>query len=293
MIKTFENFDRFDSRENITGIVGVPSGEYIEVDEERLKNLVFSNLLIYDMDLKCLTFKDSDYYKITNQSSDKKYNDVKKFLNLIGLNNYKINDDLSVDAIGNVKIRVPLYCLPVKFDYVMGHFDISNCGLESLQGCPDTVEGDFLCSGNNLDDLVNGPKVVNGNYDVRDSGLKSLAGAPMRIKKNFSCSKNGLNNLVGGPRIVDGSYYADNCLLTSLKGTPDLLTGHFDCSYNLLETLEDGPDLMSGTYDCSNNNLKTLKWGPGSVGVFKCNGNKNLRDLSDAPYASKIISDEI
>ena len=57
MIKTFENFE---TKEGNVGIVGIPSGEYLEVDDTQLRNLVFSNLLIYDANIKSLTFKDSD-----------------------------------------------------------------------------------------------------------------------------------------------------------------------------------------------------------------------------------------
>jgi len=60
-----------------------------------------------------------------------------------------------------------------------------------------------------------------------------------------------------------------------------------------LDDLKDGPDMIGGTYDCSNNDIKTLKNGPASVPIFKCNGNRKLRDLHLAPYGAKIISYEL
>lgn len=274
-------------------MVGIPSGEYIELTADQFKDLNQARLLLYDTSMGSMTFRDKDYSRILHYISDIQKEKIKSFLKSIGLEKYRINDDYTVEALENVKIRKEMSHLPIQFDYAMGHFDISDCGLTTLQGCPETVEGDFLCTNNDLRDLKMGPQKVNGNYDVRECNLSSLTGAPVRLKKNFLCSKNNLRNLNGGPRIVDGSYYTDNCLLISLEGSPDLLVGNFDCSFNLLQSLEDGPDMMDGTYNCSNNNLKTLKYGPTSVGIFKCNGNRDLRDLSNGPQASKTISDEI
>jgi hypothetical protein len=218
---------------------------------------------------------------------------IKSFLTKVDIFKYKINNDYSIDVIQDVKIRMPMDNLPVQFDYIVGNFDISSCGLINLQGCPEVVEGNFICTNNRLSDLRMGPTTVGGNYDVRQCSLGSLKGAPEKIKKDFLASQNNLNDLIGGPKIVDGSYYVDNCLLVSLEGSPDVLGGHFNCSFNLLDNLKGGPNGINGTYDCSNNDIKTLKDGPSLVGVFKCNGNRKLRDLHLAPPLCKIISDEL
>jgi len=290
MIKKFK---LYESSPAIIGIVGIPSGEYLEITTQQFEILNEAEMLIYHPRLRCMTFQDADYHNIMYYIKDNQKDKIIKFLNVIGLRKYKINDDYTVDALESVKIRMPLATIPVKFDYVMGDFDASSCGLVNLKGCPDVVEGNFICTNNRLGSLKGGPSVVGGNYDVRQSGLNDLAGAPEKIQKDFMASYNSMPDLIGGPKIVNGSYYVDNCLLVSLEGSPDLLVGNFDCSFNLLDDLKDGPDMIGGTYDCSNNDIKTLKNGPASVPIFKCNGNRKLRDLHLAPYGAKIISDEL
>jgi hypothetical protein len=272
-------------------LVGIPSGEYFDLDSRKINYLKQAALIVYSGPYQCWMFSDKDYHKIIKYVVDEKKEDIKRFLKSIGIDRYRINADYTVEVLEDVKIKKYISKLPIKFDYAMGDFDISTCGLITLEGCPERIDGDFICSNNLLNDLRFGPTEVSGDYDVRQSTLISLGGAPKRIKKDFICSYNQLSNLVGGPEIVDGNYYVDNCLLNSLEGSPIILVGNFDCSYNLLEDLNDGPDMINGVYDCSHNDIKDLTTGPNSVGVFKCVGNKNLKDLSLAPLCNKIISD--
>jgi hypothetical protein len=298
MIKSYK---LFESDVIKVPIVGIPSGEYFEIDSKKINTLKQRGLVIFNHGLDSYVFSDIDYkiikryaltYFVEDIAKDQKEK-IKSFLSSIDVDRYKINDDYTVDVIEDVEIRMSLDNLPVKFDCVMGDFDVSTCGLLTLQGCPEVVGGNFLCTNNMLDDLRMGPKEVGGNYDVRQSTLKSLEGAPEKIKGDFLCGFNDLKNLKGGPRIVDGSYFVEYCLLTSLEGSPDMLVGDFNCSYNLLEDLKDGPDGINGTYDCSNNDILSLKNGPDMVGIFKCNGNNRLKDLHLAPYCDKVISDNL
>lgn len=296
MIKNYKMFETDNNEDipiyrNIVPIIGIPSGEYIELTQDQFRILQELYLVKYDIRLKSMIFEDSDY-KIIMANIDNKKEKIIKFLKSIGLERYNINKDYTVDALQNVKIDMILKSLPVQFDYVLGDFDISNCGLYSLKGCPEVISGDFICSNNILEDLEFGPEQVNGDYDARQCGIRSLKGSPKEIKGDFICGYNSLENLIGGPIKVRGSYFVDNCLLDTLEGAPKMILGDFICSFNFLENLREGPHTVNGTYDCSNNSIKTLNNGPILAGVFKCNGNKNLKDLSLVPKANKIISDE-
>lgn len=278
--------------QNMIPIIGKPSGEYIEITQEQFKILQELYLVKYDIILKSMIFDDNDYNIIMINIDDKKQK-IQNFLKDINVFNYKINKDYTVDSLQSVKIDIPLKTLPIQFDYVLGDFDISNCGLYSLKGCPDVISGDFICSSNILENLKFGPSDVTGKYDVRNCGLRNLYGSPRIINGDFICSYNSLENLEGGPSTVNGSYLVDNCLLDSIKGSPKIIKGDFICSFNYLKNLKGGPSSVNGIYDCSNNDIDNLKDGPAYASIFKCNGNKRLKDLSDSPKTNKIISDDI
>lgn len=274
-------------------LLGLPSGEYFDLDSSKINFLKQKGLVVYNGPYKSWIFRDKDYKEIIKYISDQEKEEIKKFMRAIGITRYKINEDYSVDVLESVKLRIRISELPIKFDYIMGDFDVVGCGLNTLKNFPEIIEGDFDCSNNLIDNLIGGPLRVDGDYISKECTLNSLEGAPEKIKRDFIVSMNNINNLIGGPKMVEGSYCVDNCLLTSLEGSPDILFGDFNCSFNLLEDLKDGPDFINGTYDCSNNDLISLKNGPRMVGIFKCNGNKNLRDLKKyAPFANKIITDD-
>ena len=66
------------------------------------------------------------------------------------IDNYTINDDLSIDVDGNVVLYSKnLEYLPLKFNYVSSTFICSSNKLESLEGSPQIVGGDFSCYSNN------------------------------------------------------------------------------------------------------------------------------------------------
>jgi hypothetical protein len=119
---------------------------------------------------------------------------ITKWLDEMGVTNYTINDDYTIDVEGSVDLykknldRFPDY---IKFGKVCGWFYCSNNKLVSLEGCPREVGGDFYCGYNN--------KLVN------------LEGCPMEVGGNFYCSySNQLVSLEGCPREVGGSFYCRN-----------------------------------------------------------------------------------
>jgi hypothetical protein len=290
MIMKYKTYEVVEQNHKI-GIVGLPSGEYLELNSEEFISINNAHMLEYKTNLKTFVFDDRDYDNIMYYIKNSQIYKIRSFLHKIGIKKYKINDDYTIDVWENVIIREKLEHIPIKFDYVDGDFDCSKCGLISLMGCPEDVSGDFNASNNNLPDLLYGPSVVSGNYDVSHNKLMSLKGAPTKIYGNFDCSYNSLRRLQHSPVMVSGSFDCSSCMIESLDGSPDDIGVDFNCSFNYLTTLKNGPDMINGTYDCSFNELETLKEGPDSVGVFKCNNNK-IKDLSHAPIDCKeVISD--
>jgi len=111
--------------------------------------------------------------------------------------------------------------LPVKFGYVRKHFNVSNSGLESLIGCPHTVEGKFKCNGNKLISLEGGPTTVFGAYICDQNPLQTLKGAPEHIRGEFFIQDTQISNFIGGPKKVDGILIAIRCPnIRSLEGFP-------------------------------------------------------------------------
>ena len=71
-------------------------------------------------------------------------NNIIKFLSDNLIKNYTINEDLSVDVIGDVFINeLKLNEIPIQFGKVSGSFDCSYNFLTTLKGCPISVGGDF------------------------------------------------------------------------------------------------------------------------------------------------------
>ena len=119
--------------------------------------------------------------------------------------------------------------------FILEDFDFTNIKLKTLLGLgiPEIGEGNFICSQNNLINLVGSPKKVIGRFDCHNNNLISLDGAPKYVGDNFVCFG---NNLV------------------SLEGAPKYVGGNFDCRHNKLTTLDYFPENFKGILYCGNNN---------------------------------------
>ncbi len=62
--------------------------------------------------------------------------------------------------------------------------------LDSLEGSPKVVTGNFYCNENNLTSLKGGPEIVHGSYNCRYNQLTSLEGLPREIYGTFKCIEN-------------------------------------------------------------------------------------------------------
>jgi len=210
--------------------------------------------------------------------------EVQKIINILGIENYKINEDLSVDVNEDVNIsEKKLKTIPIKFGKVGGNFDCRYNNLTSLQGAPESVGGNFYCYNNNLTSLQGAPESVGGNFDCYNNNLTSLQGAPESVGGYFGCSNNNLTSLQGAPESVGGNFACYNNNLTSLQGAPESVGRNFSCRYNNLTSLQGAPKEVGRSFACSYNNLTSLQGAPESVGRhFDCRYN-NLTSLQGAP----------
>ena len=122
---------------------------------------------------------------------------IKNWLEKYRIKNYTINDDWTIDIGGYIDLehytekQLPDY---IRFGTLVGFFVISKSpNLESLEGCPKEVCGDFYCYNcNNLESLKGCPNKVSGNFSCRRcSKLESLKGAPKEVGGYFDCRECG------------------------------------------------------------------------------------------------------
>ena len=84
----------------------------------------------------------------------------------IGVRNYKLNSDFTIDSdLDVIAVERPELFPNGRFpDYIRfnssGSFDIDDCGIVSLVGCPKKVKGYFSCQMNKITDLKGFPKEV-------------------------------------------------------------------------------------------------------------------------------------
>ena len=111
---------------------------------------------------------------------------------------------------------------------VMGDFNCSNSKITTLQGGPRYVGGKFDCSyTNNITTLEGAPDSVGGDFRAHNIFLKSLKGAPRKVGGNYEVSGT-FTTLEGGPEEVGDNFKTINChKLTSIQGAPRIVGGNF------------------------------------------------------------------
>ena len=114
------------------------------------------------------------------------------WLKSYNVENYTINDDLSVDVAGDVNLSgMGLSSIPIKFGIVVGNFNCNYNRLSSLESCLISVCGNFNCSYNNLQNLIGCPDMV-GSFLCGFNKLDTLKYCPDIISGNFNCGDNKL-----------------------------------------------------------------------------------------------------
>jgi hypothetical protein len=93
---------------------------------------------------------------------------IEEWLEEMSIENYIINDDLTIDVNGDVYLSYKnLTAFPkyIKFKSVGGYFSCHHNQLTSLEGCPSSVGGGFSCSSNQLTSLKGCPSSVGGGFN--------------------------------------------------------------------------------------------------------------------------------
>jgi hypothetical protein len=152
----------------------------------------------------------------------------------LGINQYTINPDGSVDVYGDLYIcEKGLTKMPIKFGRVSGSFYCQDNKLTTLEGSPSKVGGNFFCFRNELTTLEGSPKEVGGNFYCSYNNLIGLEGAPSYVGGDFVCEYNKLTTLEGAPIEVGGHFWCNANKLISLEGLPkNLDINGFECERN-------------------------------------------------------------
>ena len=121
-----------------------------------------------------------------------------KWLDKMGIRNYTINSNGTVDVNGDVDISDKgLLIIPIQFRNVKNSFDCSDNNLTSLEGSPQKVKGNFYCYNNNLTSLQGSPQKVEGDFYCANNNLTNLQGSPKELGGVLSCFSNKLTSLAG------------------------------------------------------------------------------------------------
>lgn len=124
--------------------------------------------------------------------------DIKHWLDEMKIENYVINDDLTVDVKGKVEIgNRSIIEIPIQFGIVQGYFSCYQNNLTSLRGSPIKVIEFFNCSENNLTSLKYCPEEVGHNFYFNGNKIQSLKDGPMLIGGIFSGAYNPIKNFNG------------------------------------------------------------------------------------------------
>ncbi|TDE45874.1 hypothetical protein E0I26_04080 [Flavobacterium rhamnosiphilum] len=129
----------------------------------------------------------------------------------VSIDDYIVNDDGSIDVIGNVKFSKTssfLTEIPLIFNKVSGDFDCSNLNLKSLKNSPIEVGGTFDCTYNQLSTLEYLPKKAKGF--IFDNTVKSIftGGINSNFEKVLMMFRTNDPKLIGLQKIItDNAIY--------------------------------------------------------------------------------------
>jgi len=224
-------------------------------------------MIKYDKTLDVFTYRDGNYHRILNMLIDKqKIEEIENNLYKLGISDYIINKNYKVDVFEDVDIsQKGLTKIPFKFGKIDGNFDCSFNKLDNLVNSPDEVSGFFDCSLNGLYSLIGGPRIAMTGYYCSDNNLTDLEGFPEKVYVIFNAERNKLKTLKGTPEelVCRDFTVAQNDLINLHNGPKRGF--NFDCSQNDITTLLDGIKELEGIFDCSYNKLTSL------MGKPKCN----------------------
>jgi hypothetical protein len=123
---------------------------------------------------------------------------IKEWLDNYNIINYTINDDLTVDIDGDVRLyHQSLREFPIQFGIVKGNFVFGRNKITSLKGCPHTVYGEFDCSNNQLLNLEHCPRLVYGDFYLHGNKVTLLDHTPNVVTGVLACGTNPIVDCSG------------------------------------------------------------------------------------------------
>jgi hypothetical protein len=106
-------------------------------------------------------------------------------------------------------------------DGLFGPLIIKKNLMKNLKNCTPKVSGSFFCYDcPNLESLEGGPEEVGGDYYVHLNKLKNLTGSPKTINGDFCCGPNPFESLEGAPEIITGKFILDDIVIEEGKWGP-------------------------------------------------------------------------
>lgn len=169
--------------------------------------------------------------------------------------------------------------------------------LESLEGCPEKIDGEVNLRFTSIRSLVGLPEKVGRLQCDHCDNLVDLKGCPEIISSDdldgdclfYECKN--LKSLEGGPIYVKGKFCVSECdKLTSLKGSPMECYHYFCVNCNSLTSFDGASEKIKGSFNGSHcNNVKHLDIPYMKIGrSFSCEFCNNLVSFRGAP---KVIKD--
>jgi hypothetical protein len=214
----------YTQTKDVDYLLGVPSGQIIDIDYGDINNLKQEGLISYSQKYVSYIFNDEDYDIILSRLNKG--------------NNKNTTDNIIINFFQKQK-----HYKKYTISYIKGYYNVD-------------VIGSIYVDGEDYKKFPFNFKNISGDFIFKNSKLTTLEGGPKIVKGNFDVSGNDLIDLIGGPISVGKTYDCSNNMLMSLRGSPPLIGQDFDCSNNNLTDLSKGPVDVAGFFDCTGNNLK-------------------------------------
>jgi hypothetical protein len=134
--------------------------------------------------------------------------------------------------------RHPIKKFPeyIRFAHINGGFHVDNCGLETLEGGPNLIQGSFFCSNNPLktSGLKGGPEQVIGSYAASNCGLETLEGMATNVEDAIYLNDNDLYSLEFLPKRIKAALYVSGNPIGTLDNFPTTVEGDLSLSRSKL-----------------------------------------------------------
>ncbi|EQO38525.1 hypothetical protein G714_04305 [Escherichia coli HVH 39 (4-2679949)] len=185
----------------------------------------------------------------------KKRKTPEQWLKQMGITQFSIREDNTIDVYEHVMLSGNIPKLPVKFGIIEGNFYCFNVGLTTLEGCPYKVTGSFRCDKNQLNSLKYGPNEVGGEFDCSNNNLTSLEYCPKKIGGSLICIQNKLITLKGCPVELGDSLNCNMNFLISIIYCPRHIKGFLACAHNDLISFDGFPEKVDSFILFGNNKI--------------------------------------